>query len=309
MVSLDSCPMLVSQQWSAKKSLSCRSLFSRAIENVSPSTQKKKKAGLRIAKKTMSILVVSDQETYKMESNMLSSNRPTSAACLNKIDRILHVRSPYALIDDVVNSVFASVGDDTASLYILVLLPSKRKFEIVTIPYTISTSTVGDLLDLIPVHCDQTCFRSQSYRGICRPTNGIEILDRSAKATGGYRANSCKIMPGELLVAIPPQFSGTQCMFLSQSILRHPDLAKEFQRTSLDVRVSKSLRNQRKIIKMNREANRIRFESVIEDDEEETQEKYVDDDDDTVSTVDSASSFDGVEISLTHYDSRLSHRI
>lgn len=280
--------MLVSQKWSAKKNVSCRSLFSRAIENVTPSTQKKKKVGLRITNKTLSILVVSDHETNRLGSNISTSRRPKSAACLEKIDRILHVRSPYSQIVNVRHSVFTTFGDDTAFLYILVLLPSKRKFEIVNVPYTLSASTVGDLLDFIPAHCNQACFRGQSYRGICRPTNGIEILDRSAKATGGYRANSCKIMPDELLIAIPPELSGTQCMYLAQSILHHPDLAKEFKRTSLDVGMSNSLRKQREITQMNKNANRTRFESVIEEEENQC----LDDDDTTVSTIDSASSFD-----------------
>jgi len=121
------------------------------------------------------------------------------------------------------------VDNFNLSMLVLALICTKTNhFEFVRIPIIIDKTTIGDLLGLIPSYCHEECLRTQKYRGICRAANGIEILDRSLILTGTITKNSCKLLSGEVLVALPQAHSARECMTLAQGILKHSLVAPAF---------------------------------------------------------------------------------
>lgn len=130
-------------------------------------------------------------------------------------------------------------ANEMSTVFFLVLGPKKRQFEMVEISFCTSVTKVGDLLDMIPGSCKNEPLRKQTYRGLCRPTNGIEIINRSLKVVGPNTGKSCKIMTGEVLVAIPNRLSGRECMKLAQNILRNK-FATSLAHSSIDLTKSTS---------------------------------------------------------------------
>jgi len=102
------------------------------------------------------------------------------------------------------------------NVVILVSQPSCRIFEVVEITYPPETTTIADLLNLIPTKCSNKSLSLQKRRGFCRPydnnTTSLDLIDLSMKASGKERDGSCaRIHCGEILIAIPEGYSGKEC--------------------------------------------------------------------------------------------------
>jgi len=112
-------------------------------------------------------------------------------------------------------------------VFILVLQPSTRTFDIVEINYLPKMATIADLLKLIPVNCSIKQLGRQKHVGLCRPFDTADIMDIYMKASGKQRDGSCaRIYCGEILVAIPKGDSGKNCQEQAQSILKNPKILK-----------------------------------------------------------------------------------
>lgn len=119
-------------------------------------------------------------------------------------------------------------GLNISTLVLTLICPLTKHFEIVRVPISKDKTTVGDLINLIPTYCLNDSLRRQQYRGICRASNGIEIQNRSFTLIGNVKKDCCKILAGELLVALPLSYSGTECMSLVYRIIEHPIVAPAF---------------------------------------------------------------------------------
>lgn len=123
---------------------------------------------------------------------------------------------------------------ETVKIYLLLLELKTKKFEInqISIPSKSNVLTIGDILLLIPTKASDVIIAQQRYRGICRPTNGIEMANLSACAMDddGHR-----IQNGEILVPIPHGYSGMECMKASQHILKLPMVENMFQQLNSTV--------------------------------------------------------------------------
>ena len=128
------------------------------------------------------------------------------------------------------------------SMILLLLGPTAKEFEFIEIKYPQKSFTIGDILDLIPTKSKIKFFRNQRYRGLCRPTNGIEIIDRSKTLTGPSRGESNKILNGEVLIALPNYNTGSKCMMLAQKILSQPNIAPFFRRSIITLKIKSSTR-------------------------------------------------------------------
>jgi len=122
---------------------------------------------------------------------------------------------------------------ETVKIYLLLLELKTKKFEInqISISSKSNLMTIGDILLLIPTKASDVILAQQRYRGICRPTNGIEMANLSALMDdNGYR-----IQNGEVLVPIAHGYSGMECMKASQHILKLPMVENMFQQLNSTV--------------------------------------------------------------------------
>jgi hypothetical protein len=120
------------------------------------------------------------------------------------------------------NVVFGSTQEGALKIFCLLLNPKAKIFELIQILYHASDTTVQDLINLIPHHATEPALASQVYVGLCRPKDGTDLPLHKMASTG----DSCKIVRGEVLVAIPHHYTGPQCAKLAQTILQHERVQK-----------------------------------------------------------------------------------
>eukprot|EP00586_Coscinodiscus_wailesii_P011529 CAMPEP_0172509386 /NCGR_PEP_ID=MMETSP1066-20121228/219912_1 /TAXON_ID=671091 /ORGANISM="Coscinodiscus wailesii, Strain CCMP2513" /LENGTH=680 /DNA_ID=CAMNT_0013287841 /DNA_START=146 /DNA_END=2188 /DNA_ORIENTATION=- len=112
---------------------------------------------------------------------------------------------------------------ETVKVFVILLHFQSRKFELIQIDFLKKKGTIGGILDSIPIHAVELILGFQKYRGLCRPTDGVEMVDRDSLAAS---RNGWRIRKGEVLVAIPDGFSGTECLTVfNRKLSRHPKLA------------------------------------------------------------------------------------
>lgn len=150
-----------------------------------------------------------------------------------------------------VETVERLIHNPTTGLIFLLLLQLKtKKFEIIQFPLPANNCislTIGDILKDIPLTATDSILAQQQYRGICRPSDGIEMVNLSTSAAA--EDGECRIFPGEVLVPIPAHHCGYECMCASQHILNLPGIEELFQRlnslkplSSIDVIHTKDFR-------------------------------------------------------------------
>ena len=113
-------------------------------------------------------------------------------------------------------------------VFILLLEPIKRKFELIQILCHLSAASVGDLLKAIPSNTTVSFMANQQYRGFCRPKDGIEMTEECisiGKVPGGWR-----VIRGEILIAIPVGYTGSECKLMSEPILHNLKLVNLLKR-------------------------------------------------------------------------------
>lgn len=107
-------------------------------------------------------------------------------------------------------------------IFLLLLNPHAKIFELIQVIYAPSVTTVGDVLSMIPGNATEPALGSLSYIGLCRPKDGIEITDLQLMASGSHCKASCaRIILGEIMVAIPAGFTGETCAKLAVPILKN----------------------------------------------------------------------------------------
>lgn len=124
----------------------------------------------------------------------------------------------------------SSSAGDTVKIFVLLLEPDLKIFELIQIAYSPKNTTVGDILTLIPVNSTEPKLGNKVHRGLCRPVDGkpdekSRMLDMSTKASGKGK-KSARIGDGEILVAIPQGFTVGSCVRLARQILKNQKLGK-----------------------------------------------------------------------------------
>lgn len=99
------------------------------------------------------------------------------------------------------------IGDNRFNIFVFILSPEKKVFELVSIP-CLRSSTVGDALNSIKFHSTDPSFLGQKFVGIYRMVdNGnpwIDVNQRMGEIAGNMPS-------GEVFVAIPEQWTKDQC--------------------------------------------------------------------------------------------------
>jgi len=127
-------------------------------------------------------------------------------------------------------------SNDTYTIFILVIQPTAKLFELIRVNYRPATATIGDLINLIPENVTEEDLRQQKHIGLCRPhgsssaSRSLSNLDMTASVMA-RDGTDARILCGEVLVGIPEGFTGKEAQILSQHILKLPKMKKLLQRS------------------------------------------------------------------------------
>eukprot|EP00339_Tiarina_fusa_P022053 CAMPEP_0117069636 /NCGR_PEP_ID=MMETSP0472-20121206/48861_1 /TAXON_ID=693140 ORGANISM="Tiarina fusus, Strain LIS" /NCGR_SAMPLE_ID=MMETSP0472 /ASSEMBLY_ACC=CAM_ASM_000603 /LENGTH=625 /DNA_ID=CAMNT_0004792293 /DNA_START=230 /DNA_END=2108 /DNA_ORIENTATION=+ len=116
-------------------------------------------------------------------------------------------------------------------IFILLLQPESKIFELIQLIYNPNDTSVGNILTMIPENATEAALGSQDYVGLCRPKTQEELLEKDILASEARPGLvSAKITLGEILVAIPKGFTGQDVSTLSKQILANPKIVKLLKR-------------------------------------------------------------------------------
>lgn len=161
----------------------------------------------------------------------------TESSSQDDIERFFHKKtaerdsSHKKRISPRSNSSSSYLGGDQTKIFILLIQPSTKKFELIELMFRTSVGTLGDILQLIPSSSTDESLGRQRHRGLCRPTDGVEMRKKSYFALGASKSRrSYRILQGEILIAIPDGYTAYECKELSKPILKHPGLMRLLKR-------------------------------------------------------------------------------
>lgn len=116
-------------------------------------------------------------------------------------------------------------------IFLLLLQPAKKTFELIQLVYSPNDTTVGDIIAMIPANATEPALGTQTYTGLCRPKLQQEIWDHELMASESRPGVvSAQITLGEILVAIPEGYSGADVSVLAKQILSNPKIVKLLKR-------------------------------------------------------------------------------
>ena len=119
----------------------------------------------------------------------------------------------------------AAANDPVIKIFLLLLQPNAKIFELIQLLYPASTTTIGDIIGLIPSNATEKELGAQKYVGICRPKKrSPEITNVEQLASHPTDETSAKIVYGEVFVAIPHGFTAKHVVALSKQILSNPKI-------------------------------------------------------------------------------------
>eukprot|EP00538_Stauroneis_constricta_P006467 CAMPEP_0119548330 /NCGR_PEP_ID=MMETSP1352-20130426/2279_1 /TAXON_ID=265584 /ORGANISM="Stauroneis constricta, Strain CCMP1120" /LENGTH=696 /DNA_ID=CAMNT_0007593567 /DNA_START=134 /DNA_END=2224 /DNA_ORIENTATION=+ len=127
--------------------------------------------------------------------------------------------------------------EDSYKIFLLLLQPKSKIFELIQIIYNPKDTTIGDMLAMIPKNATEEALGKQEYIGLCRPKEREDLLNMDMLASNvglsehTPAAATARIKLGEILVAIPIGYSGDDVARLSEQILANPKIVKLLKRS------------------------------------------------------------------------------
>lgn len=132
-----------------------------------------------------------------------------------------------------------SSDDQSASVKIFVLLlqPSDKIFELIQLTYPREGTTLGSILEMIPGNATEAVLASQTYIGITRPRKrSPDFCDRtltvSDPLTSSSNFHSIGLQHGEIVIALPKGFSHHELVRLAKKILSNARIQSLLERSS-----------------------------------------------------------------------------
>mmetsp|Transcript_9146 Transcript_9146/g.19812 ORF Transcript_9146/g.19812 Transcript_9146/m.19812 type:complete len:595 (-) Transcript_9146:96-1880(-) len=172
--------------------------------------------------------------TEKLPSSKNSVNRSSFPPRSSSSKR----RNSNGEVDSSKNKLLSSGlrkhDPNTFKIFILLLQPKLKTFELIQLIYSSNDTTIGNIIAMIPKNATEPALGSQKYIGLCRPKTEEEIVDHELLASAP-RANtgveSAKITLGEILVAVPDGYSAPDVAVLAKQILSNPKIVKLLKRS------------------------------------------------------------------------------
>ena len=120
---------------------------------------------------------------------------------------------------------------DTVKIFLLLVEPKSKVFELIQLMYPRNKTKVIDLLKMIPKNATEQALATQSYVGITRPKRRADpITDLNFLASNSVFNTSgdptAAIESGEIIVAIPALTSTKEIVVLSKQILASAHIQK-----------------------------------------------------------------------------------
>lgn len=120
---------------------------------------------------------------------------------------------------------------ENSNVFILLLHPKHKLFEVILVSDLKKETTMGDLLNMIIDKAKEKSLGSQNYIGFCKLRDRTELLDLSILVSGALNdddsnskrnnKNHADINGGDMLVAIPNGYNGKDMLKLSFGILEN----------------------------------------------------------------------------------------
>jgi len=123
----------------------------------------------------------------------------------------------------------------SVTIFLLLLQPDSKLFELIQLKYPRKTTTVSDLLQMIPNNATERALAHQAYIGITRPHRRAPIVSNLqwlASNSVDTAQPSANIVPGEIILAIPAHAASKKIVSLSKQILANARIQKLMQQQS-----------------------------------------------------------------------------
>lgn len=173
------------------------------------------------------------EEGRRASDGMMASTGPSNklkAAHAHALALQRH-SSDSKLVSSGGSSKIRKTDPNAYKIFLLLLQPKSKIFELIQLIYSPNDTTVGDILKMIPDNATEQALGSQDYIGLCRPKTQEELLDQELLASEARPGvESALITLGEILVAIPQGFTGPDVAALSKQILANPKIVKLLKR-------------------------------------------------------------------------------
>jgi len=182
----------------------------------------------RLKTSSFGTIVEEEEEDIDAEDGVVNDENADSAPAPSP-ERFLH----RATADEKMRPPSARVtfaGDGPTSpfqppsrnrIFLLLLEPNKKVFELIQVEYDAKTATIGYILGLIKLHASEQALVRQKHVGLIRPRDDVELIDRTMLATSQGR-----IKHGEVLIPLPEDCRSSKCRRLAKTILKTPSVVK-----------------------------------------------------------------------------------
>ncbi|OEU22550.1 hypothetical protein FRACYDRAFT_232708 [Fragilariopsis cylindrus CCMP1102] len=174
----------------------------------------------------------SRQSSGSRSSNLHRSTRSSSKRDKSTTNGDTSSSSKSKLLSN--NSSLRKHDPNSYKIFLLLLQPKLKTFELIQLIYSPNDTTIGNIIEMIPENATEPALGSQHYTGLCRPKTQEEIVDHELLASeprSNTGVESAKITLGEILVAIPDGYNGTDVAVLAKQILSNPKIVKLLKRS------------------------------------------------------------------------------
>ena len=158
--------------------------------------------------------------------------------------------------------VGSSSKTEMIKIFVLLLEPRSKTFELIQLVYPAMTTTIGGIIRMIPQHATELTLGSQTYVGLCRPKGSSSSSSSSSKASQALsdfamlasdaaamstststtsssssskkskKKTTAAVCTGEILVAIPKDYSVAEVSRFSHAILTNRRFTKLLRRSN-----------------------------------------------------------------------------
>lgn len=200
----------------------------------SPKKHSQIKDDTRIA---ANISVVPKAKPVQIPSNILALTKPKAnptPSPKKQAPKKVHVKTPNLFWTKTPPKRAASTATIltiespvSQQIYLLLLQPESKLFELIQLAYPVATTTIGGILGMIPENATETALGKQAYVGLSRATKPQDestnmIWSDMQVSASNTSADSAGITEGEILVAIPTRHSASRVAHISKQILSNP---------------------------------------------------------------------------------------
>jgi hypothetical protein len=160
-----------------------------------------------------------DKDNQRSDSSLISTSSSGSIRSISKSS-------------NKSNSNTDSSPVETVKIFLLLVEPKSKVFELIQLLYPRKNTKVIDLINMIPQNATEHVLATQTYVGITRPKRRAEpIIDLNMLASTNSRDNTttqptAMIEAGEIIVVIPALTSPKEIVVLSKQILSSSHIQK-----------------------------------------------------------------------------------